>query len=282
MISLSNVIKPTGYIAMDAFKMIATQLPYEQISIPQPVQSEEQPGPEEHPEVQEAQQLSQQIIQDAEHHAEQLIQEAQEQCSRVQEATRQEIDVWWQASRQEDEQVTEQARAAGYDAGYQSGYQEVQTELQQQYAEMIREAQTVLQRAIETKQQIIQEAEPFLLELSVAIAEKIVDEHVSVNQDWITQYIQKLLAGRREQGTITICVSPAQYQYMTNAREELAASAGAHRELIIVPDAGVTDVGCIIRTSFGSIDATIGTQLQEIKSALQQIAVQQEVTTDED
>jgi flagellar assembly protein FliH len=42
-------------------------------------------------------------------------------------------------------------------------------------------------------------------------------------------------------------------------------------ELQIVPDITVMDFGCVIRSSFGSIDARVDTQLSEIKKALQQI-----------
>ena len=43
-------------------------------------------------------------------------------------------------------------------------------------------------------------------------------------------------------------------------------------ELQIVPDSTVKDYGCVIRSSFGSIDARIDTQLSEIKRELIQLA----------
>jgi flagellar assembly protein FliH len=45
-------------------------------------------------------------------------------------------------------------------------------------------------------------------------------------------------------------------------------------ELQILPDSTVKDNGCVIRSAFGSIDARIDTQLQEIKRELIQLAHQ--------
>ncbi|MNG37780.1 flagellar assembly protein H [compost metagenome] len=44
-------------------------------------------------------------------------------------------------------------------------------------------------------------------------------------------------------------------------------------ELQILPDSTVKDHGCVIRSSFGSIDARIDTQLAEIKKELIRIAL---------
>ena len=40
-----------------------------------------------------------------------------------------------------------------------------------------------------------------------------------------------------------------------------------------MPDVSVKDYGCVIRSSFGSIDARIDTQLSEIKRELIQLPV---------
>lgn len=238
--------------------------------------------PEDSPEVTEARQLSKQILQDAEMLAEQLISQANEQSSQMQEETRQKMEEWWEQRREEDKQLAEQARTDGYEQGYERGYSEAEQQLRQQYENTISEAQTILERAHQLKEQIIQEAEPFLLEISFAIAEKIMDQQLSIAPEGIVHSIKKLLARRSEQGLITLCVSPAQFDSVMNAREELAIALDSQAELQIIPDARIKDHGCILRTSFGSVDATVGTQLQEIKAALKQIAVHYESRTTSD
>ncbi|MNI54060.1 flagellar assembly protein H [compost metagenome] len=47
-------------------------------------------------------------------------------------------------------------------------------------------------------------------------------------------------------------------------------------ELQILPDPTVQDKGCVIRSSYGSVDARIDTQLVEIKKELLRITQQTE------
>lgn len=70
-----------------------------------------------------------------------------------------------------------------------------------------------------------------------------------------------------------MCVSPKHFQYIQDAREELALALDSQAELQIIPDASVNDQGCVIRSSFGSIDARVDAQLKEIKTVLQSMAV---------
>ncbi len=92
----------------------------------------------------------------------------------------------------------------------------------------------------------------------------------------MTEMIRKVLARRREKGMIALCVSPSQFSYIQDARDELLLHIDSQAELQIIPDGSVQDHGCVIRSSFGSIDARIDTQLNEIKQALQDLAIRNE------
>lgn len=80
------------------------------------------------------------------------------------------------------------------------------------------EAQAVLNEAYQAKDQIIQEAEPFLVELSSAIAEKIIDRQLTEDTDLMLDLIKKNLSRKREQGVITLCVAPSQFSFVQAAR----------------------------------------------------------------
>ena len=134
-----------------------------------------------------------------------------------------------------------------------------------QIEQMMKEAQEVLQEAYVAKDQIIQEAEPFLVELACGIAEKVIDKQLTVEPEHTLELIRQNLSRKREQGMIALCVAPEQFAFVQAAREELSLSIDSQAELQILPDATVKDKGCVIRSSFGSVDARIDTQLSEIK-----------------
>ncbi|MNZ50521.1 flagellar assembly protein H [compost metagenome] len=146
--------------------------------------------------------------------------------------------------------------------------------MQEQWEQRLGEASDVLKSAYNMREQIIQEAEPFLVELSCAIAEKIIGQQLTLAPELTVELIRKSLARRREQGVITLCVSPGQLAFVQAAREELNYAIDSQAELQILPDSTVKDNGCVIRSAFGSIDARIDTQLSEIKRELIQLAHQ--------
>ncbi|MNQ98469.1 flagellar assembly protein H [compost metagenome] len=198
-----------------------------------------------------------------------------QECAAIRQQTESDIATWWQSRRAEDEELVHQSKSAGFEEGYQQGIAQAEEALRKEYGDMLAEASAILEQSYQLKQQIIQEAEPFLIDLSTSIAEKIIVRQLSLEPGWVVELIQKVLARRREKGIITLCVAPSQFAYIQDAREELITSIDSQAELEIIPDSSVQDQGCVIRSSYGSIDARIDTQLKEIKSALQ-LALQSE------
>ncbi|MDR6883857.1 FliH/SctL family protein [Bacillus sp. 3255] len=273
---MSNVIKSFAYYALDDKKIVESIMPFQFAR--DGLEDENQLTPEQQQELMEATNLKDQILQDAEAFANEQIHQAMQECSDLRDQAQAEIAAWWESRRAEDEEHIAQSMQAGFEEGYNQGVTQAEETLRQEYSEMLMEAQGILDQAYKLKQQIIQESEPFLIELSTSIAEKVIGRQLTLNPEWVIELIQTVLSRRRETGIIALCVSPSQFAYIQDAREELLTSIDSQAELQIIPDSTVQDRGCVIRSSFGSIDARIDTQLKEIKSALQQLATQSEGT----
>jgi flagellar assembly protein FliH len=269
MILLSNVIKFFQYTSLDNKILVKNAAKW-------PNQSQkpeaEDASSEVSEELLEVKALKEQMLQDAEMYAEQLVRTAMEEAAEMKETAEAEIREWWEHRRSEDQKVIEEARQQGFEEGYREGAQQAEIQVKEKFRDMLDQARGILEQSYQLKEQIIQESEPFLIELSCAIAEKIVARQLTVEPRWVIDLIQSLLARRREKGIITLCVSPGQFSYIQDAREELVLHIDPQAELQIIPDASVTDHGCVVRSSFGSIDARIDTQLHEIKHALRQLA----------
>jgi flagellar assembly protein FliH len=271
---LSKLIKSDYYITLTELKQIETPI-FQSVKIVD--YSERNEESEEH---QELEMVKSQILKDAEEIAEQQINQAMADANAIKENALLDIEQWWQERRAEDELAIAEAQSNGYEAGYQQGQIEAETFIKASYAEMIHESQTILDQATQMKEQIIQEAEPFLIELSCSIAEKIIQRQLSLEPSWVIEYTQRILARRREKGLISICVAPKQFTFMQDAKDEFMLHIDSQAELQILPDATVSDHGCVIRSPFLSVDARIDTQLKEIKDALQLIAKRNESALD--
>lgn len=282
---MSNVIKATHYIPLDDKKLI-------QVSHSDPISDKEavsgvaeqsEDEAEAVPaEITAALAAKEQIIRDAESYAESVVAEASEEANRIRQEANDEVEKWWRQRRMDDETAAANAREAGHQAGYRQGLEEAEAQVRGQYEQLLGEAQAIIESAVSIKHQLIQESEPFLIELSCSIAEKIITRQLSIEPEWSIELIKKVLMRRREQGIITLCVSAEHFQFVLDAREELMLAIDSQAELQIIPDPTVHDHGCVIRSSFGSIDARIDTQLNEIKKGLQQVALRNEGAYDDE
>ncbi|HEY8528578.1 MAG TPA: FliH/SctL family protein [Paenibacillaceae bacterium] len=213
-----------------------------------------------------------QVLRDAERLAGKILQEAREEADRLKAAAQAEIEAWWQARREEDAVRTEEARRAGHEEGYREGLRLAEEEVRRQWEERLAQARELVEQAYRAKENIIAESERFLVDLACGIAGKIVGKQLADAPELALRLIAEALSRRKEQGVITLCVSPDQFAFVHAARDELASVMDSQAELHILPDPAVKNGGCIVRSSFGSIDARVDTQLAAIREALLQVA----------
>lgn len=273
---LSNLIKVSQYVPVEILKQLNLAKNHVPFAEHQSNDSFDEENNLPSPEDTAAEETRRQMLEDAKEFAERQIREASEQAEKILDEAREQIEAWWQEHRQQDEHLIEVVKSEGFNQGFEEGKAQVEQDLQAKIDEMMAEAEEVLQQAYEEKQRIIQEAEPFLVELSCAIAEKVIDKQLELEPAYATELIKKSLARKREQGVLTLCVAPSYFSFVQAAREELSLAIDSQAELQILPDPTVKDRGCVIRSAFGSIDARIDTQLTEIKKELLRISLQAE------
>ncbi|AIQ47863.1 flagellar biosynthesis protein [Paenibacillus sp. FSL R7-0273] len=273
---MSKLIKHSQYVPVDVLKRLEQARQNAGIAEASVV---EEPASVVHyhdPAREEAEQSRRQMLKDAQDFAEEQVRSASLEAENIVESARTEAEEWWRQRREQDEHLIEGVKSEAFQQGYQEGLTQAEHDMAIRMNEMMEEARMVLQEAYKARDVIIQEAEPFLVELSCSIAEKIVDKQLTVEPQFAMDLIRKNLARKREQGLISLCVSPSQFAFVNAAREELALAVDSQAELQILPDSTVKDMGCVIRSSFGSIDARIDTQLGEIKKSLVRIALDTE------
>jgi len=265
---LSNLIKTTQYVPLEEIFTFHSREGR--------MQSQAVEAVDEAEAADEAGRFSRRIIEDAELVAEECITRARMESEDIRARAEQEIAAWWEQRRSEDEAIRSRAFEEGYRQGLEAGRTDAERAVRAENESLISEARALLERAHRRKREIIQEAEPFLIELSCAIAEKIIGRQLTLSPEWIADFTRSVLNRRKEKGTVTLCVAPQHFPFLQSVREELLSALDSQAELQILPDPGVKDHGCIVRSAFGSIDARIDTQLQEIKAVLKQAALAEE------
>ena len=223
---------------------------------------------------QQRQQLLQEII-DLETRREQL----QEQLLAEQKDAQKEIDGWWQVKQQEAQQHAEKLAQEAEQQGFQTGFTQGLQQAEQDSVEKRLEMNRLLEVAYEEKAKIIQQAEPFLLSLSVKIAEKVIHNELNQDMQQLLHIIQQALKQVEESEDVTMQVSPEDYPLIIPFLEELKTYIKADSELKLIPVANLMPGGCRIHTASGSYDAMVDNQLEEIRNQL--LSYCEEKTNDE-
>jgi flagellar assembly protein FliH len=212
------------------------------------------------------------IVQDAEETAQNILSQAADQAELMRQQALQEIELWWQQKREEADalflEVRENASLSGFEEGRIEGHRQAYEE----ETSAVTQARTILEQAFAGKEQILAEAEPFLVGLGVEVAQKVIGVELEQNPALVLEMAKKVLKRSRVHGSITVCVNHKYFEHVQENRAQLLALLDGQAELSIYPDYTVQDGGCVIRTQLGSVDARVDTQLSEIKRALLEIA----------
>ena len=148
--------------------------------------------------------------------------------------------------------------------GYQDGLKQAKADID--------EVKNTILGFMNAKQEVLDTVTPYLLEMSVDIAKKIIKRELEQDPSIILDNIQKLLKTlSKEETKITLKVNPIQVSLIKTEIPEMMNNAGLDAKIMIVPDEGIMEGGCLVTTSNGVIDATIETQLSVISEALKEL-----------
>ena len=202
-----------------------------------------------------------------------------QQIEKEQEKAQAQIKSWWEEKQTEANVEAERLATIATEQGFQEGYQQGIINAEAEYQQQRQEMMECIETAYEEKARIIQKAEPFLLSLSVKIAEKIIKEELKQHGEQLINMVRQALKNVEEYDDVIVQVSPEDYSTILPFIEELQSYIGADAELKVVPLPNFSKGGCMIHTKSGSYDVTISSQLQEIKQQL--LTYSQEKTNDE-
>ena len=201
------------------------------------------------------------------------------QLQQEQEKAKAEIDLWWQEIKLEAEKEAERLKEEANAQGFQTGLEQGKLQIEEEFRQKRQDMQELIESAYEEKVQIIQESEPFLLSLSVKIAEKVIKDELKQHEEQLLNIVKQALRHIEEAEDIVMQVSAEDYPVILPFLEELKTYVRADSELKLIPVTSIEQGGCMLHTASGSYDVTIDSQLEEIKKNL--LAYCEEKTNDE-
>jgi len=160
-------------------------------------------------------------------------------------------------------QLEEDARAAGREQGYAAGKAAAEEEL----APVITTIRELIESIRVQRSAAIAAAEPELVRLAMAVAERVVHGELQTNQSVIVENVRQALTRLVSREVVTLRVNPVDLDAIRAHRDQIVA-AGDVEHLRIVEDQRVDRGGVVVETDAGTIDSKVATQLREARRAI--------------
>ena len=160
--------------------------------------------------------------------------------------------------------ITEQAQKEGYDRGHADGCESGGAEVER----LIEQLHSIINHAIDKRNEIIEESETHLINLVLLITKKVV-KVISENQkNVVINNVIQALRKLKSRGDVVIRVNLEDVKLSSEHVKDFMRMVENVKSVTIVEDSSVDRGGCVIETDFGQIDARISSQLHEIEEKI--------------
>jgi len=165
---------------------------------------------------------------------------------------------------EKSEDIKEKAYREGFELGLKEGREKAEKESK----EILQRLESLIKSLDRIREEIYKKAEEEILELSVAIAKKILRRELELNRSSILQLVREAIRRLTEEDIIKIYLSFEDFELVKRHREELLRELGDSKNLIISPTQEVSPGGCFVETEFAQVDARLETQLEAVVQGL--------------
>ncbi len=196
---------------------------------------------------------SKKIKQEAEEEAERILSEAKEKASETEESVNTRVS-------NIEKDANEKGHREGHEEGFEIGKQEAER--------LVDRLHIVLTKAIDKRNEIIENSETQLINLVLLIAKKVI-KVISENQkNVVINNVIQALRKLKSRGNVVIRVNLSDLELTTEHTKDFLSMVENVKSISILEDSSVDKGGCIIETDFGQIDARISSQINEIEEKI--------------
>lgn len=160
------------------------------------------------------------------------------------------------------QEEAETIKKSAFEEGYRKGLEQAESDM-----EAFRKNMTSFMNAAKD---VFEYVAPDILEISIDIAKKVIKKEVEQDpQVLINTIVEVLKTLAKNEPKINIRVKPQAVQFIKDTLPNITYQYGIDAKINIVADPSIEEGGCIFQTNNGIVDASIDTQLEIIKKALE-------------
>ena len=160
------------------------------------------------------------------------------------------------------QEESENIKKSAFEEGYRIGLEKSTEDLAKFREEF--------KKFMSARQDVFEYIAPDILEISVNIAKKIIKKELETDpQIIINTIIDVLKTVSKNEPKVTIRVKPQSVQFIKDTLPNITYQYGIDSKINIIADPAIEEGGCVFQTGNGIVDASIDTQLEIIKKALE-------------
>lgn len=206
-----------------------------------------------------------------------VVQYAQLQAELILKQAREEAETLVEQARANAKAEQEQIRAGARDEGYRVGYAEgtakaVEDAVRDREAVAARlekDVQDYLEKADMAREEMLLQSREELLDLCLAVAEKVVRVSLRSSRDVVVRMIQAATERLKRQEWVHIYISGCDAKGAAQISPALTTALGALSQHVKIVPMGDDESGtCIVETPEEIIDASVSTQMSNIRDIL--------------
>ena len=224
------------------------------------------PEPEPEPEQPEKPKAPETPVHYAQLQAELILNKAREEAEELLVRAREQV-------MQEQEEIRAGARDEGYRDGYAQGTAKAMSDAvrdrEATAARLEKEVKAFLEKASLAREEMILQSRDELVELCLAVAEKVVRVSLKSSSEVIVRMIQTATERMKRQEWVHIYISGCDVRQLSKISPALTTTLGALSQHIkIIPMGDGEDGTCIVETPEEIVDASVSTQMSNIRDVL--------------
>ena len=168
----------------------------------------------------------------------------------------------------ERDRLRNEAETSGYDKGHQEGYEKGVAEVDRLVERMHRILEAVMQR----REEILADTESQIVELVILMARKVIKILSENQKNVVMANTMAALKKVKTRGEVTLRVNLEDVKLTSEHAQEFIQHVENIKGITVLEDSSVERGGCIVETDFGSIDARISCQLQELENKILEVS----------
>lgn len=160
----------------------------------------------------------------------------------------------------EKEETYEEGFKAGFEEGRRVGRSEIRIVKQR--------LESVVEAFLKERENFLKSMEPTILKLIKVIAQKVIQREINTNPEIILGVVKEALQRVVDSEKVLLKINPQDLEEVKKMMENWVSLLGPVSEFKIIGDDGISRGGCLVETSYGTIDGTIESKIEKIEDLL--------------